>query len=93
MATDDLFRPRLDQLIDLRNPLAEPATRVPWAQIEASLAREYAHRDRQGRPIEGADLFGPSPAVADAGVSNVGRAAPSDPPDGVPAVPQARLQR
>ncbi len=38
MATDDFFRARLDTMIDMRHPLVVLATRMPWAQIEASLA-------------------------------------------------------
>ena len=34
MQTDDFFRARLDQMIDLRHPLAVLANRMPWAQIE-----------------------------------------------------------
>lgn len=30
MATDDFFRARLDQMIDLRHPLAVLASRMPW---------------------------------------------------------------
>jgi hypothetical protein len=33
MATDDFFRAWLDQMIDMRHPLAVLATRMPWAQI------------------------------------------------------------
>lgn len=73
MATDDFFRARLDQMIDLRHPLAVLAARMPWADIEASLAPVLAHRDRKGRVVEGADMFGPTVAVAGAGVSNAGR--------------------
>ena len=73
MATDDFFRARLDQMIDLRHPLAVLATRMPWADIEESLAPVLAHRDRTGRVVEGADMFGPTVAVAGAGVSNAGR--------------------
>jgi IS5 family transposase len=73
MATDDFFRARLDQMIDLRHPLAVLATRMPWADIEASLAPAFAHRDRKGRVVEGADMFGATLAVAGAGVSNAGR--------------------
>ena len=36
--TDDFFRNRLDQMIDLRHPLAVLANRMPWQEIEASLA-------------------------------------------------------
>jgi IS5 family transposase len=73
MATDDFFRARLDQMIDLRHPLAVLASRMPWSQIEASLAPVFAHRDRKGRLSEGADMFGPTLAVAGAGISNAGR--------------------
>lgn len=73
MATDDFFRARLETMIDLRHPLAVLATRIPWAEIEAALAPAFAHKDRAGRTVEGADLFGPTLAVAGAGVSNAGR--------------------
>ena len=33
--TDDFFRNRLDQMIDLRHPLAVLANRMPWQEIEA----------------------------------------------------------
>ena len=73
MATDDFFRARLDQMIDLRHPLAVLAKRMPWQTIEAALAPRFARKDRQGRVIEGSDLFGPTLAVAGAGVSAAGR--------------------
>ena len=73
MATDDFFRARLDQMIDLRHPLAVLASRMPWPQIESSLAPVFAHRDRKGRLSEGADMFGPTLAVDGAGISNAGR--------------------
>ena len=73
MATDDFFRARLDTMIDLRHPLAKLAQRMPWDAIEASLAPLLAHKDRAGRKVEGADLFGPTLQVAGAGVSNAGR--------------------
>jgi IS5 family transposase len=73
MPTDDFFRARLDQMIDLRHPLAVLASRMPWADIEAALTPVFAHCDRKGRTVEGADLFGPTLAVAGGGVSNAGR--------------------
>ena len=36
--TDDFFRSRLDQMIDLRRPLPVLASRLPWQEIEASIA-------------------------------------------------------
>ena len=73
MATDDFFRARLDQMIDLRHPLAVLATRIPWAEIEGSLAPLFAHRSRPGQVVGDADLFGPTSALVGAGVSNAGR--------------------
>ena len=48
MATDDFIRARLDQMIDLRHPLAVLAKRMPWAQIEAALAPALAYKNRSG---------------------------------------------
>ena len=73
MATDDFFRARLDSMIDMRHPLAVLATRMPWAEIEASLAPVLAHKDRSGRVVQDADLFGPTAQLAGAGMSNAGR--------------------
>lgn len=73
MATDDSFRARLDGMIDLRHPLAVLAQRMPWSEIEQALAPSFAHRDRQGRSVEGADLFGPTLSTAGAGMSHAGR--------------------
>jgi IS5 family transposase len=71
--TDDFFRARLDQMIDLRHPLAVLAGRIPWAQIEAALAPTFARRDRQGKVVFGGDLFGTTLEIAGAGVSAAGR--------------------
>lgn len=73
MPTDDFFRARLDSMIDMRHPLAVLATRMPWAEIEAALAPAFAHRDRKGNLVEGADLFGPTSELVAVGVSARGR--------------------
>lgn len=73
MAIDDFFRSRLDQMIDLRHPLAVLAQRMPWSQIEAALAPALAHKRRAGTLTEDVDLFGPSAQLAGAGVSAAGR--------------------
>lgn len=73
MTTDDFFRARLDQMIDLRHPLAVLAQRMPWAQLEAALAPAFARRDRPGKAIPGSDLFGTTLEIAGAGVSAAGR--------------------
>jgi IS5 family transposase len=69
----DFFRGRIDQMIDLRHPLAVLASRMPWQEIEASLASRFARRVREGRRLEGVDLFGPSVQVVGVGVSKAGR--------------------
>ena len=73
MATDDFFRARLDSMIDMRHSLAVLATRMPWAEIEAALAPLLAHKDRSGRLVQAADLFGATAQLAGAGLSNAGR--------------------
>ncbi len=70
---DDFFRNRLDQMIDLRHPLAVLANRMPWQEIEASLAQRWARQVKAGKKIEGLDLFGPVSVVAGGGTSNAGR--------------------
>ncbi len=73
MATDDFFRARLEQMIDLRHPLAVLAKRMPWAQIEAALAPTFARQRRPGKTIEGDDLFGTTLEIAGGGPSAAGR--------------------
>jgi hypothetical protein len=71
--TDDFFRSRLDQMIELRHPLAVLASRMPWQEIEASIAQCFARQVRQGKKIEDVDLFGGVSALVGGGVSNAGR--------------------
>ena len=73
MPTDDFFRARIDQMIDLSHPLAVLARRMPWESLEKALAPTFAHKDRKGRSVPGHDLFGPTLEVAGAGVSPAGR--------------------
>jgi transposase, IS5 family len=73
MATADFFRARIDEMINLNDPLAVLATRLPWAQIEASLAAKFERRMRAGQLLEGQDMFGPTAVLAGAGTSNAGR--------------------
>jgi len=53
-ATEDFFRLRLDQMIDLRHPLAVLASHMPWQQIEPK-NRSYPGTESVGggvgRPI------------------------------------------
>jgi len=66
-STDDFFRSRLDYMIDLRHPLAVLASRMPWQEIEASLAHRFARQVRTGKQIEDSGLFGPTVITAGAG--------------------------
>jgi len=71
--TDDFFRARLDQMIDLRHPLAALAQRMPWAQIEAALAPTFERSARTGKATDKVDLFGSAVEIAGAGISAAGR--------------------
>ncbi len=57
--TDDFFPARLEQMIDLRHPLAVLARRIPWGQLEGALAPSFERQDRAGRVVAVDDLFGP----------------------------------
>ena len=71
--TPDFFRNRLDQMIDLRHPLAQLASRMPWQELEAAIAQRFARQAKAGHKIKDVDLFGPVTRVVGAGVSNAGR--------------------
>ena len=73
MSTPDFFRSRIDAMINLRDPLAVLATRLPWAQLEAAVATKLARPARAGTVVDGHDLFGPTQARVGAGVSAAGR--------------------
>ncbi len=73
MSDTDFFRARLDAMIDLRHPLAVLATRMPWDQIEASVAPFLQRKPRMGRFSPVVDLFGTTAQVAGVGVSPAGR--------------------
>ena len=71
-ATDDFFRSRIDHMIDLRHPLAVLASRMPWQQVEASLAHLFTRKARAGQALPDLDFFGEAPAPV-ARASNAGR--------------------
>jgi IS5 family transposase len=73
MSTPDFFRSRLDQMIDLRHPLAVLATRLPWALIEAALATKFERQDRPSQQGVAGDMFGEHEVEFGGGVSNAGR--------------------
>ena len=71
-ATEDFFRLRLDHMIDLRHALAVLSSRMPWQQIEASVAHLFSGQVRAGKKLSGIDLFGEQIQMA-AVKSNAGR--------------------
>jgi transposase, IS5 family len=73
METADFFRARIDAMINLSDPLAVLATRLPWDQIEAALLAKFEREDRAGQIFEGQDMFGATQVLEGAGVSNAGR--------------------
>jgi IS5 family transposase len=78
MSTPDFFRSRLDQMIDLRHPLAVLSTRLPWALIEAAVAPKLAHQAKPAKRVIGQDLAGHSTANSAAASARPGaRGCPS----------------
>ena len=70
--TDDFFRARIDQMIDMRHPLAVLAARLPWKRLEEVLAPCFARGASEGRLAAGPDLFGQTSATQGS-LSNAGR--------------------
>ena len=73
METPDFFRSRIDTMINLSDPLAVLAKRLPWDLIETAVAAKFARQDRVGQTTQGVDLFGPTAVVVGGGVSTGGR--------------------
>ena len=73
MATHDFFRSRLDQMINLRHPLAVLSTRLPWNSIEAAVAPKLARQVRPAKRISGEDLAGSYEGESGGGISPAGR--------------------
>lgn len=90
MSTDDFFRARLDQMLDLRHPLAVLAGRMPWGRIESVLAPAFARKNRAGqarqRPVRN------DPENCRGRHQCRWAATFADPADGGTALPQTRLQ-
>ena len=74
MSTPDFFRSRLDQMIDLRHPLAVLATRLRWASIEAAIAPKLTHTAKPAKRVSGEDLAGAFDGESGGGISPAGRA-------------------
>ena len=78
METTDFFRARIDAMINLNDPLAVLAKRLPWDQIEATLAVKFERQERAGGILEDCDMFGPTRVVEGAGTSKAGLTLPLD---------------
>lgn len=59
-------------MIDLYHPLTVLSRRMPWSQIEATLAPVFARRDRHGKEVAGSDLPGVTQPFSGAGISAAG---------------------
>jgi transposase, IS5 family len=73
MQAIDFFRSRIDAMINLNDPLAVLASRLPWKQIEAAVAQKFEHQNRAGEILKVQDMFGTSETLVGAGRSNAGR--------------------
>lgn len=73
MSTPDFFRCRLDQMIDLRHPLAVLASRLPWSTIEAAVAPKLAHQAKPAKRVSGVDLAGAFDGEFGGAISPAGR--------------------
>jgi IS5 family transposase len=60
-------------MINLNDPLAVLATKLPWKQIETAVAIKFEHKQRKGEILEAQDLFGTTQTLLGAGRSNAGR--------------------
>ena len=69
----DFFRSRIDAMINLNDPLAVLASRLPWSQIEAAVAAKFEHQHRAGQILQAQDMFGTTGTVLGVGRSNAGR--------------------
>jgi IS5 family transposase len=73
MQEQDFFRSRINVMINLNDPLAVLATRLPWDQIEAAVAAKFERQHRAGQTLESQDMFGVTAVLVGAGRSNTGR--------------------
>ena len=48
---DDLFRSRLDQIINLKHELVALAESIDWAWIDAELADRFSEHGRPAEPV------------------------------------------
>jgi IS5 family transposase len=73
MQSMDFFRSRIDAMINLNDPLAVLATRLPWSQIETAISTKFEHQNRTGQILKDQDMFGTTETLVGTGRSNAGR--------------------
>ena len=56
MSTADFFRARLGEMIDLRQPLAVLAGRLPWAAIDAAVVPKLVPAARPAQQLSDEEL-------------------------------------
>ncbi len=49
--SDDLFRSRLDQIINMKHPLVALADRIDWAWLDEQLAECFSVQGRPAEPV------------------------------------------
>lgn len=73
MGQEDFFRARLEQMIDLKHPLAVLAQRLPWTEIESALAPLFEHKAKPVHSELAQDLLGGYEKQTGGSVSAAGR--------------------
>jgi hypothetical protein len=79
-------------MINLNDPLAVLAGRLPWELSEAFAAAKFVRQERADQVLQDHDMFGPTMTLVGAGRSNARRPKLGHSFDGQLAVPQAQLQ-
>ncbi len=70
--TADFFRSRLDQMIDQRHRLTVLVSRMPWQEIEASVAHFFSRHAHTGKAMNDVDLLGSTASQVEAEVLRAG---------------------
>jgi IS5 family transposase len=69
----DMFRMRLDHMVQPNHPLVVLASRMPWDEIEWKLNQLFQRKPRVVRELELEDMFGKHKVIMGGGVSPAGR--------------------
>jgi hypothetical protein len=68
----DFFHSRIDAMINLYDPLAVLAKRLPWSQIETAIATKFEQQSRVSQVLQSENLSGTTLTVKGGGRSNAG---------------------